>query len=45
MDAKRMLKCKNGKRSAEDRDIWRLRIEEVKAEFRLYRQWRREETD
>jgi hypothetical protein len=30
--AKRMLKCKNCRRSAEDRDSWRRRTEEAKAQ-------------
>jgi hypothetical protein len=29
-DAKRMLECRNWRQSAEDRDAWRLRIEEAK---------------
>jgi hypothetical protein len=35
MDAKRMLKCKNWRRLAEDRVVWRWRIEEAKAQVRL----------
>ena len=34
-DAKRMLKCRNWRRSAEDRDAWRRRIEEAKARVGL----------
>jgi hypothetical protein len=34
-DAKRMLKCGNWRRSTEDRDIWRRRIEEAKAQVGL----------
>ena len=30
--AKRMLKCKNSRRSAEERDSWRWRTEEAKAQ-------------
>jgi hypothetical protein len=30
-DAKRMLKCRNWKKSSGDRDAWRGRIEEAKA--------------
>jgi hypothetical protein len=30
-----MLKCKNWRRSAEDRDDWRLRTEEAKAQVGL----------
>ena len=29
-DAKRMLECRNWRKSAEDRDAWRQRIEEAK---------------
>jgi hypothetical protein len=32
---KRMLKCKNCRRSAEDGDAWRRRIEEAKAQAGL----------
>jgi hypothetical protein len=32
-DAKRMLKCRNWKRSVEDKDCWRRRIGETKAQF------------
>jgi hypothetical protein len=34
-DAKRMLKCKNWRKSVEDRGVWKRRIEEEKAQFRL----------
>jgi hypothetical protein len=34
-DAKSMLKCKNWRRSVEDRDAWRRRIEEAKAQVGL----------
>jgi len=34
-DAKRMLKCRNWRRLAEDRDAWRRRIEGAKAQFGL----------
>ena len=34
-NAKRVLKCKNWRRSAEDRDVWRRRIEEAKAQVGL----------
>jgi hypothetical protein len=34
-DAKRMLKCRNWRRSAEDRNAWRRRNEEAKAEVGL----------
>jgi hypothetical protein len=30
-DAKRMLKCRNWRESAENRDTWRWRTEEAKA--------------
>jgi hypothetical protein len=34
-DAKSMLKCKNWTKLAEDRDDWRRRIEEAKAQVGL----------
>jgi len=34
-DAKRMLKCRNWRRLAENRDAWRRRIEGTKAQFGL----------
>jgi hypothetical protein len=34
-DVKRTLKYKNWRRSAEDRDAWRRRIEEAKAQVVL----------
>jgi len=34
-DAKRMLKCRKWRRMAEDRDAWRQRIEQVKAQVGL----------
>lgn len=34
-DGKRALKCRNGRRLAEDRDAWRWRIEEAKAQVGL----------
>jgi hypothetical protein len=34
-DAKRMLKCKNWRRSVENMDAWRRRIEEAKAQVGL----------
>jgi hypothetical protein len=34
-DAMRMLKCRNWRRLAEDRDAWRQRIEEAKAQVGL----------
>lgn len=34
-DVKSVLKCKNWRSSAEDRDAWRWRIEEVKAQIGL----------
>jgi hypothetical protein len=34
-DAKSMSKCNNWRRLAEDRDAWRRRIEEDKAQIRL----------
>jgi hypothetical protein len=34
-DAESMLKCKNWRRSAEDRDAWRQRVEEVKEQVVL----------
>ena len=36
-DAKRMLKCRNWRMSAENRDAWRPRIEEAKVQLGLYR--------
>jgi hypothetical protein len=36
-----MLKCKEHRRSAEDRDAWRRRIEETKAQVGLKSQRRR----
>jgi hypothetical protein len=35
-DGKRVLKGRNWRRWAEDRDDWRWRIEEAKAQFGLY---------
>ena len=34
-DSKRTLKCRNCRRLTEDRDVWRRRIEEVKAKVGL----------
>jgi hypothetical protein len=34
-DAKRMLKCKNCRRSVDDRDVWRWRIEEAQTKVGL----------
>ena len=34
-DAKNMLKCKNWRRLAENRDAWRRRIEEAQAQVGL----------
>jgi len=34
-DAKKMLKYRNWRKSAEDRDAWRQRIEEAKAQVGL----------
>ena len=34
-DPKRMLKFKNWRRSAEDRGVWKRRIEEEEVQFRL----------
>jgi len=34
-DVKRMLKCRNWRRLAEDRDAWRRRTEEAKAQVEL----------
>jgi hypothetical protein len=34
-DGKSILKCKNCRRSAEDRDAWRRRIQEAKAQVGL----------
>jgi hypothetical protein len=34
-DAKNVLKCKNWRRLGEDRDAWRRRIEEAKAQVGL----------
>jgi hypothetical protein len=34
-DAKRMLKCRNCRRSAEDREAWRQRVEEADAQVGL----------
>jgi len=34
-DGKGVLKCRNGRQSAEDRDAWRWRIEEAKAQVGL----------
>jgi len=34
-DARRKLRCRNWRRSAEDREAWRRRIEEVKAQVWL----------
>jgi hypothetical protein len=34
-DAKRMLKCRNCRRSAEDREAWRQRVEEADTQFGL----------
>ena len=34
-DAKMMLKCKNWRRSAENRDVWRRIIEEAKVQIGL----------
>jgi hypothetical protein len=35
-DGKRVLKCRNGRQSAEDRDAWRWRIEQAKAQVVLW---------
>jgi hypothetical protein len=34
-DGKRVLKCRNGRQSVEERDDWRWRIEEAKAQVGL----------
>jgi hypothetical protein len=34
-DSKRVFKCKNWRKSAEDRDAWMKRIEETKAQVGL----------
>jgi hypothetical protein len=39
-DVKRMLKCRNWRRSAEDKDVWRRRIEEAWRR-RIEESWRR----
>jgi hypothetical protein len=43
-DATRILKCKNWRRSVEDRDFWRQRTEEAKAKIGLQRHRRRRDT-
>jgi len=34
-DGKRVLKCRNGRQSVEEKDDWRWRIEEAKAQVGL----------